>query len=349
MHDEMINGSILDRPYRILIIDDNRAIHDDLRKSLVGAKGRSTLVDDEALLFGAAAKAASAARFKIESAFQGEEGLKMIQEGLAQKYPYSLAFVDVRMPPGWDGIETIGHLWEADPHLQVVICTAFSDYSGEDIQAKFADSHNLLVLKKPFDDIEVVHLAHALTQKWSDSLLAQAKLEDLALMVAQRTAELQCVNTDLRSEISERTKAEEAFRTIFETSPVGIALLDADFQVVSTNCAMEGIYGLEVEAMIGANPMDLNWFSTPDDLAEFLEIHALDPMEPREITVQHPDAGIRTALLWMRRVDILQVEHALCFLLDISRRKHMEEELQAARLLVEAATNAKSDFLAHMI
>ena len=77
-----------------------------------------------------------------------------------------MAFVDVRMPPGWDGIETIARIWEVDPELQVVVCTAYSDYSWEEMRAKVGQPDSLLVLKKPFDNIEVQQLAHALTKKW---------------------------------------------------------------------------------------------------------------------------------------------------------------------------------------
>jgi len=67
--------------------------------------------------------------FEIDSAFQGQEGLAKVQHALNEGRPYAMAFVDVRMPPGWDGIETISRIWKMYPELQVVICTAYSDYS----------------------------------------------------------------------------------------------------------------------------------------------------------------------------------------------------------------------------
>ena len=77
-----------------------------------------------------------------------------------------MAFVDVRMPPGWDGVETIARIWEVYPELQIVVCTAYSDYSWEEMRAKVGQPDNLVVLKKPFDNVEVQQLAHALTKKW---------------------------------------------------------------------------------------------------------------------------------------------------------------------------------------
>ena len=105
--------------------------------------------------------------FEIDSAFQGEEGLEKMLAAKEADRPYALAFVDVRMPPGWDGIETIRRLWEADSDLQVVVCTAYSDYSWDETIQKLGQSDRLLILKKPFDPIEIRQLACALTEKWN--------------------------------------------------------------------------------------------------------------------------------------------------------------------------------------
>src|SRR5437762_378407 len=119
---------------RILLIDDNPSIHEDFKKIL----GEPLAVDAgfanaKALLFDEPAKAAHAAAFDIDSAFQGQEGLALVEKACQAGRPYALAFVDVRMPPGWDGVETIRHIWQRYPELQVVICTAYSDYSWDDI------------------------------------------------------------------------------------------------------------------------------------------------------------------------------------------------------------------------
>jgi CheY-like chemotaxis protein len=184
----MKSPTLLEPNHRILVIDDNKAIHDDLGKVLLGeVKTQEHLQDDESLLFGI--EAAPITRFEIDSAYQGQEGLAKLEQSLAEGRPYALAFVDIRMPPGWDGVETITRLWQADPNLQVVVCTAYSDYSWNDIQRRLGQSENLLILKKPFDNIEVIQLAHALTRKWLVSRQAEARVEDLDLMVVQRTAE----------------------------------------------------------------------------------------------------------------------------------------------------------------
>ncbi|HVW21089.1 MAG TPA: response regulator [Opitutaceae bacterium] len=176
---------------RVLIVDDNRSIHADFRKILgdQGAAGRSDAAAAE--LFGTEPIAASpAAGFELDSAFQGEEALEMVKRALAEKRPYSLAFVDVRMPPGWDGIETAAKLWETDPSIQIVICTAYSDYSWEEMVRRLGTSDSLVILKKPFDNIEAVQLATALSEKWRLGRDAWEHFQQLERLVDARTRDL---------------------------------------------------------------------------------------------------------------------------------------------------------------
>ena len=145
---------------RILVIDDNEAIHQDFRK-ILGSSGAADadLAEARAALFGETSAPSTGPSVEIDSAFQGQEGLALVVRSLEQDRPYALAFVDVRMPPGWDGIETTSRIWERDPHVQIVICTAYSDYSWSDMLDKLGRSDRLVVLKKPFDNIEVQQLA----------------------------------------------------------------------------------------------------------------------------------------------------------------------------------------------
>jgi CheY-like chemotaxis protein len=154
---------------RVLVIDDVPTIHEDFHKILSPppASDQNQFDALEAAIWDTNEEEKGPAGFEIESAFQGEEGLAKVQHALENGRPYALAFVDMRMPPGWDGVETITRLWLADPNLQIVICTAYSDYSWEEIVRQLGRRSNLVVLKKPFDNIEVVQLCETLTHKWS--------------------------------------------------------------------------------------------------------------------------------------------------------------------------------------
>jgi signal transduction histidine kinase len=186
--------------HRILVIDDNKAIHEDFRKILTRPKAPSNnLVETEAALFGEATAQIELPEFQIDSGFQGQEGFNLIEKSLQDNHPYALAFVDVRMPPGWDGVETTAKIWQKYPDLQVVICTAYSDYSWEEMLKKLGYSDRLIILKKPFDNVEVLQLAISMTEKWRLYQQAKLRLDDLEKMVHERTIALENTNADLMS------------------------------------------------------------------------------------------------------------------------------------------------------
>jgi CheY-like chemotaxis protein len=202
---------------RILVIDDNASIHADFRKILGQEQDQNVgLNRAKALLFGESVAASPHSGFVIDSAFQGREGLAMVKRAAEEGDPYALAFVDVRMPPGWDGVETISHIWNCCPEIQIVVCTAYSDYSWEEMIHKLGHSPNLVVLKKPFDNIEALQLAHALTEKWRLNRKVQSQMDDLETMVRRRTAELEAANESLKKEIAARNKFENVLQTMLK-------------------------------------------------------------------------------------------------------------------------------------
>jgi two-component system NtrC family sensor kinase len=191
----------------ILLIDDTPAIHDDFRRVLRHAEEPSDLEQEEALLFGDKPRFA-AATFELHSAYQGREGLAKLQVALDAGRPFAMAFVDMRMPPGWDGVETIERLWQLDPRLQVVICTAYADTSWDEILTRLDARDRLLILKKPFDPIEVCQLADTLTVKWEMTRQAAEQLSALEDVVRKRTHEITCANEALQAQIAERKQLE---------------------------------------------------------------------------------------------------------------------------------------------
>ncbi|TDU69322.1 PAS domain S-box-containing protein [Prosthecobacter fusiformis] len=263
---------------RILVVDDNRAIHDDFRKILGPPSAEeSDLEDIEARIFGKPQKL----WYEIDCASQGAEALQKVEQALAEGRPYSMAFIDVRMPPGWDGIETTGRLWEVSPGLQVVICTAYSDCSWEEMQARIQPQDRLVILKKPFDRIEVQQLANALTAKWRLAESATLKMDDLDRLVRQRTAELeesrqaalrmmeeavssrekeQRAHEELKREVAQRSRLEEQFReqaSLLDKARDAILVRGLDNRLTYWNRSAESLYGWTSEEALGRNVAEL--------------------------------------------------------------------------------------------
>lgn len=132
--------------HRILLVDDNEAIHDIFTKILCQPRvGKESITEIE-----------------IDSTQSGEEALLVLK---ASKKPYTIAIVDMRMP-GWNGLETVQKLWEVDANIQIIICTAYSDFSWPEISNALGQNGNYLILKKPFDHCEILQLVSNLIMKW---------------------------------------------------------------------------------------------------------------------------------------------------------------------------------------
>jgi diguanylate cyclase (GGDEF)-like protein len=185
---------------RILVIDDQAAIHEDFRRILAaGADVGMKLSEVESLLFGdPAATPAQQPLYAVDYALQGEHAVQKVQHARREGRPYTVAFVDMRMPPGWDGLETIERLWEQDPCVQIVICSAHSDYDWKDIFERLGHSDKLLILKKPFEPIEVLQCASALSRKWQHERSLEAHVESLERVITARTEKLEAANLQLR-------------------------------------------------------------------------------------------------------------------------------------------------------
>jgi signal transduction histidine kinase len=182
---------------RVLVIDDTPSIHQDFHRLLAAGEGGASLAELRAPLFGTPRPRPKGYCFEVDSAFQGEEGLRRVGAALQEGRPYALAFVDVRMPPGMDGVETTERLWREDPDLQVVLCSAYTDYSWEQVVQRLGISQRLLILHKPFKSMEVRQMAHALAEKW-----------ELLRRERRRLVELEQANAQLRRETEERMRLE---------------------------------------------------------------------------------------------------------------------------------------------
>jgi signal transduction histidine kinase len=211
---------------RILLVDDLQSIHEDFRKILSPPQAEEDMAAEEVLLFGKQTRAP--VRFELSSAFQGPQALEKARSANLAGMPYAMAFLDMRMPPGWDGLETAERLWQEDPRLQIVFCTAYSDTSWREVLARLDVRDRLLILKKPFDAAEAYQLANALTMKWQMTEQAAFKMSALADAVTARTREL--------------LEGREMFRLMAESTkaiPFTLDLTRGSFSYIGTQAVAE--------------------------------------------------------------------------------------------------------------
>ena len=327
--------------HRLLVIDDNRSIHEDFRKILAGYSPQQTALDKaETVLFGDAPPVRPRLMFEIDSAFQGKDGAELVREAVAGGRPYAVAFVDVRMPPGWDGIETITHLWRHDPDLQVVICTAFADYSWDDIVRRLGQTESLVILKKPFDNVEVLQLAHALTRKWFLGQEARLRFEDLDRMVSQRTRELVEANENLQKQIAQKElvegalrHSEERFSKAFRASPIALAIHAlGQGNFLDVNDRFVEMTGFSREELLGAgfNPRQL--FHDPAQREKLLaRLCDAKPVCNAELKLLNRLGAERDTLLSMELFILGAEPHVLVLIQDITERLNLETQLRQAQ------------------
>lgn len=236
---------------RLLVIDDNLAIHSDFNK-ILGRPGttESRLAALDSSFFGEVERP----WFEIDCASQGDEGLRLVETAMRNQTPYSLAFVDVRMPPGLDGIETTRRLWQLDPHLQVVLCTAYSDYSWDEMQEELGGSDRLLILKKPFDAVEVQQMANTLVEKWRLSAESRLIMAHLDGLVQTRTAQLEESQRAALAMRDEAVRLQEKTReqaSLLDKARDAIFVTDMDRRVTYWNKSAESLYGWSASEAAG--------------------------------------------------------------------------------------------------
>ena len=244
--------------------------------------------------------------------------------------PYAVAFVDIRMPPGWDGVETIKHIWQIAPDLQVVICTAYLDYSWKTIIENLGESDNLVTLKKPFDDIEVLQLVHALAKKWGLDRQVKCRIEQLAGWVNLRTQELQTANVRLERENAEHKETEKALRLseerfskAFRSNPLPMLIYSlSNEQCLDANAQFLTMLDFPPQEVIGRSlaqlrvlPDETRWFKMREQLQRFRSVRNW------EYAFRTRSGAIRHTLLWAELIEVAAEPCVLLIVEDVTERR----------------------------
>jgi len=307
---------------RILLIDDRESIHKDFQMILANTDAdMAVLHEAKAAIFSGTSRSSQRMSFELDSAFQGRDGLEKVRQAMREGRPYAMAFIDIRMPPGWDGVETIQRIWQVYPELEVVICTAYSDYEWNDIVAKLGQTDRLLILKKPFDNVEVYQLASALTEKWDLARQAEAAIK------------------------ASKTK----YQDLYDNAPDMYASMDAKTgRILQCNRTLTKATGYSKEAIIGQLISNLYH---PDCLDEAKKVFdsfvAGKEVRDTELQLKRKDGGKIDVSLNVSSVRDDQ-GHILCESLswrDITDRKHAEECLKETNEKLVQMANQISDVM----
>ncbi len=306
------------KSYRILIIDDNKSIHDDYRKVLSFENhAGNALVELSNLMFGSEKDAVYMPEFIIDSAYQGQQGIAAVEKSLKHKNPYAIAFVDIRIPPGLDGIETIKALWSHDPNVQIVVCTAYSDYSFTDIVKHLKRTNHFLIIKKPFDNIVLRQFACALVSKWDTMKQLTEEFNNLQKLVDIRTQELK--------------KAVSLLRSTLESTADGILVVDLQSNIVDWNQRFIELWRIPETILSSRSDNDalkfvLNQLKDPDAFLQRIKELMQNPDEESIDMLGFKDGRVFERHSRPQRMENTIIGRVWSFR-DITEHKRLEEKL----------------------
>ncbi|MBW1901275.1 MAG: hypothetical protein JRJ20_06520 [Deltaproteobacteria bacterium] len=205
------------RPFRILAADDEDMIlelYDHILGRRFGAKNPSSEMGsleegffengfqddgDKQLIHS----------FDLTLCHQGNEAVEVVKQSLEENQPFAVAFLDVRMPPGPDGIWTAEHIRELDPNIVLVIVTGYADVDPKEISMRVPPVQKLFYIQKPFHPQEIYQLSSALAAKWQMEGNLKKIHKELESRFQQKDSELKRSNEELQQEINERKRAEK--------------------------------------------------------------------------------------------------------------------------------------------
>jgi len=262
-------------------------------------------------------------QFEVECADNGEAGIECAREALAAGRPFALAFVDGRMP-GIDGVTTIERLWQFDATMEVALCTGFCDFSPREL-ARRLKRIDLLILKKPFENVVAQQLAYSLTEKWRLTRESQYYSDNLEALVKDRTRELEQSISLIRS-------SEIQYRLLFESNPTPIYTFDpVTLQFLAVNEAASQHYGYDKAEFLR---MTLKDVAIPEELGAFVD------------RLCHLTPGAGNTGVWRHRTKagkLIQMEitsHAISYgahrawlslAMDVTERLNLEAQLRQSQ------------------
>jgi diguanylate cyclase (GGDEF)-like protein/PAS domain S-box-containing protein len=333
---------------RILVADDEQTILDLYQAVLSSQKKQQQIVAEmeelETKLFGEKEPDFPTFSCELVKCQQGPQAVEMVKMALESEQPFAVAFLDVRMPPGPDGIWTAEQIRALDPFIEIVIVTAYADITPKDFAHRIPPAHRLLYLQKPLHAQEIYQFVSALGAKWYTEQALRNIHAELENRIAQRTHEFTLANQQLREDIVQREKVEKAlleseskYRELFENAHDLIQSVAPDGHFLFVNSAWLHTFGFTREELSGLHLFDL---IHPESLTHcqtlFLKVmqgEALHNIEAKFLTRKG-----QTIIVEGNAVPRIVDGHVVAthgFFRDVTIRKQAEEHLQQLKKAIQ--------------
>ena len=288
---------------RILIVDDNKSIHEDFKNILKNFDYKNkNMKRIEKEIFEQSESPKKPVKYVIDEAYQAHEAIAMVDKAAQVDNPYHLVFMDVRMPPGMDGVQAVKKIREKHTELEFVICTAYADYTWDEILKELKETEHVYFLKKPFNSVEIKQIALSLTTKRINDIKKKNYLEELK-------------------------QKENEYRQLYETPVVGLyrTRLD-DGQLIKANKTALKIFGYD-DLQQAKNDKLIPSELYPTNVKAKLELDSSKTLDiaPFEIKINSEEKPIFASI--KARV-FKQFNYLEGSVLDITKQKVMESELK---------------------
>lgn len=221
-------ASLVNNHFHILAVDDESSILKLYKKILsseqkTGSECKSTAPTDFS-------STKETPFFEITCCSQGNEAIDAVRQSLQQDRSFSVAFIDLNMPPGPDGVWVAEQIQQLDPRMNIVLVTGFLNDDIEDLPQQSIFQDKLLYLQKPFHRQEIIQFVTALSSKWKAERQLRTLHSGLEILVEKRTAELKSSNELLRLEIESRKKVQQELEQSFGNLK---KVMDATIQAIA--------------------------------------------------------------------------------------------------------------------
>jgi len=272
---ELKNSSQNDNA-RILIVDDEQYILDLFDEIISPNTFKNAeklgLSDLEFKLFGNKKADKTLGNYELVKCQQGEDAIQEIERSLDEDNPFAIIFLDVRMPPGMNGISTAEKIRELDQDVEIVLITGYSDLEPRDFTSRIAPAHKLLYIQKPFHPQEIQQFIFALSAKWHLEKQLWELQSELQEQVHERTMEYINMNEKLQSDISDFKKTQNQLQASMAlsqlitdnmTEMVAICNLEGKYQYISSS--YRKVLGYYPENLLGKTILSI---IHPEDATE---------------------------------------------------------------------------------